>query len=85
MLSASLPWPVQALLVKMAPLSGAWGTQRFGLADCAVLAALEGLPGAEACSGYKLVEERGPWEAEAKRLEKELLARSRQQQRVQCF
>lgn len=51
-----------------------------------MLAALEGLPGTEACSGYRFMEERGPWEAEARRLEKELPARCRQQQqRVRCF
>jgi hypothetical protein len=72
----------QALLVKAAPLAGVWGVQRYGLADVAVLAALEGLAGADACAGYKFVEERGPWDAEAKRLEKEALSRSKQQQRV---
>ena len=75
---------MQALLVKAAPLAGVWGTQRYGLADVAVLAALEALPGADACAGYKLVEERCPWDAEAKRLEKEALARSKQQQRVRA-
>ena len=54
----------QALLVKMAPLAGAWGIERYGFADAAVLAALEGLPGADACAEYVFVEERGPWEAE---------------------
>ena len=59
---------------EMAPLPGSWGMQRFGPANCAVPAALE--------ERYDFVEERGPWEAKARRLEKELLALSRQQQRV---
>ena len=46
--------------MKMAPLLGAWGTQRFGLADYAVLAALEGLLGTEACSGYSSWRSAGP-------------------------
>lgn len=32
---------------------------------------LQGLPGAEQCEGYKFVEQRGGWEAEAQRLEKQ--------------
>ena len=74
--------PVQARLVAAAPLAGAWGTERFGFAEVPILAALEALPGADACAEYVFVEERGPWEAEARRLEKEVLAHSKHKQRV---
>lgn len=73
---------MQARLVAAAPLAGAWGTERSGFAEVPVMAALEGLPGADACAEYVFVEERGPWEAEAKRLDKEVLAHSKHKQRV---
>lgn len=37
-----------------------------------MLKALEALPGVAGLEGYLFVEERGPWDMEAKRLEKEL-------------
>ncbi len=49
-----------------------WALCRFGLADVRVLKALEALPGVAGLEGYLFVEERGPWDMEAKRLEKEL-------------
>lgn len=55
---------------------------RFGLADVRVLKALEALPGAAELEGYQFVEERGPWDAEARRLEKELDKRVRPKPRV---
>ena len=55
---------------------------RFGLADVRVLKALEALPGAVELAGYLFVEERGPWDAEARRLEKELDKRVKSKPRV---
>ena len=61
----------QALASASASVSGAWGTQNFGLADAGVLMRLEALPGVELCEGYVLTEQRGGWEQARKRLEKE--------------
>lgn len=72
----------QALLARIAPLTGAWGTEQYGLADARVVKALEGLEGAETCARYSFVEQRGTWAAETKRLEKELTAHSKHKQRV---
>lgn len=56
--------------------------RRFGLADVRVLRALEALPGVAALEGYLFVEERGPWDMEAKRLEKELEKRDKAKPRA---
>jgi hypothetical protein len=76
---------LQELLINAPPLAGCWGLERYGLADAAVVRALEGLDGAERCMRYRFVEERGTWAAEEKRLEQERLARGKQQQRVRCI
>ncbi|KAL4421600.1 hypothetical protein ABPG75_010891 [Micractinium tetrahymenae] len=66
------------LLVKCRPLKSQWGLERFGLADTGVLQAIEGLPGVELCSGYRLVDERpGGWAAETQRMNAELAARGK--------
>ncbi|KAL4450242.1 hypothetical protein ABPG77_010911 [Micractinium sp. CCAP 211/92] len=66
------------LLVKCRPLKSQWGTERFGLADTAVLQAIEGLPGMELCPQFRLVDERpGGWVAETQRLNAELAARGK--------
>jgi len=49
------------------------------------LKALEALPGAAALGGYAFVEERGPWELEARRLERELDRRGKPQARRAHF
>ncbi|KAK9822217.1 hypothetical protein WJX81_007608 [Elliptochloris bilobata] len=69
-------------LRRAAPLGSAWGTHRFGLADVRVLKALEALPGVAELEGFQFVEERGPWDVEAKRLEKELDKRVKSKPRV---
>ena len=73
---------MQALLARIEPLAGVWGTEQYGLADARVVKALEGLEGAENCAGYGFVEQRGTWAAEIKRLEKELGTHSKHKQRV---
>ncbi|KAL0039732.1 hypothetical protein WJX77_006357 [Trebouxia sp. C0004] len=61
------------LLVKAAPLAGIWGLERFGLADVTVLKLMEALPGVEEhCTDYQYVEQRQGWDAEQRRLKKEL-------------
>ncbi|KAL0021618.1 hypothetical protein WJX79_009112 [Trebouxia sp. C0005] len=61
------------LLVKAAPLAGIWGLERFGLADVSVLKLIEALPGVEEhCTAYQYVEQRQGWDAEQRRLKKEL-------------
>ncbi|KAK9918976.1 hypothetical protein WJX75_008430 [Coccomyxa subellipsoidea] len=80
--SEAMPDGIKALLARIAPLTGAWGTEQYGLADARVVKALEGLEGAENCAGYSFVEQRGTWAAETKRLEKELAAHSKHKQRA---
>lgn len=68
------------LLVKCRPLHMQWGLERFGLADAAVLQAIEGLPGVDQCPAYRFVDERqGGWVAETRRLNAELLSHGKQQ------
>jgi Williams-Beuren syndrome DDT (WSD), D-TOX E motif/PHD-finger len=62
--------PGDSLLLRAAPLTGYWGTERFGLIDISCLQALEGQPGVEE-TNYKYVEERSSWDEVNRRLGRE--------------
>jgi hypothetical protein len=59
--------PGDSLLLRAAPLTGYWGTERFGLIDISCLQALEGQPGVDS-TNYKYVEERSSWDEVNRRL-----------------
>jgi len=62
--------PGDSLLLRAAPLTGYWGTERFGLIDISCLQALEGQPGVDS-TNYKYVEERSSWDEVNRRLGRE--------------
>ncbi|KAG7671650.1 hypothetical protein KSW81_003780 [Nannochloris sp. 'desiccata'] len=62
--------PGDSLLLRAAPLTGYWGTERFGLIDILCLQALEGQPGVDS-TNYKYVEERSSWDEVNRRLGRE--------------
>jgi hypothetical protein len=62
--------PGDSLLLRAAPLTGYWGTERFGLIDISCLQALEGQPSVDS-TNYKYVEERSSWDEVNRRLGRE--------------